>query len=98
MDERKLNAECRAYVNENGFTLRPYNDIYKEITRLAKQETILLDPMINLTCLFGRLAKEHRAGHIRAIAILYAADIEHDGITALSKRHLVGGMPRVKSR
>lgn len=45
IDERKLNAECRAYVTESGFTLRPYDDIYTEITHLAKQETILLDPM-----------------------------------------------------
>lgn len=44
VDESKLSDEIKKYLADNGVTLHPYNDIYKDIKSINAEASILLDP------------------------------------------------------
>ena len=44
IDDRKLNDEIKAHFNEDGVVIKPYNDIYKDISSIPASETVLIDP------------------------------------------------------
>ena len=43
IDERKLDSEIKESFAKDGITIHPYNDIYEDIKKLNKKETVLLD-------------------------------------------------------
>lgn len=44
VDETKLNAEIRAEFDANHIVLHPYNDVYEDLKKYGKDNTLLIDP------------------------------------------------------
>lgn len=44
IDESKLNDEIKAHFEEDGVVIKPYNDIYSDVTEIPASETALIDP------------------------------------------------------
>lgn len=73
INENKLDEEMKAQFAGDGVILHPYNDIYEDVKKIAKEESVLVDPVRLNYALYSNLPGEVKKIEQRNPEVLFKA-------------------------
>lgn len=73
INENKLDEEMKAQFAGDGVVLHPYNDIYEDVKKIAKEESVLVDPVRLNYALYSNLPGEVKKIEQRNPEVLFKA-------------------------
>lgn len=92
IDERKLDAQVKSHLAENGVHLKNYNDIYAAVKTFTKNDTVLIDPdRINYS-MYANLAHEAEIIEAQNPTMMFKAIKNTVQIEHIKNAHILEGV------
>ncbi len=95
-DESKFDADIRKGFEENGVHIYPYQDIYKRVKEIGKDETVLLDPEQVNYALFCNIPPEVKTIEEPNPVILMKAVKNETEVENIRRAHIKDGVAVTK--
>ena len=96
VDETKLNAEIRAEFDANHIVLHPYNDVYEDLKKYGKDNTLLIDPDRMNYALYYNISDEVSKVEKRNPSVLMKAMKNEVELQNIRNAHIKDGVAMTK--